>query len=81
MENLFQFGAVDIRKQVSAAFDSVNLINRLLNEDLTENKKKTIERNVRHLELMMTKEKFVEALTEQENTQITTCITAGLAVI
>ena len=66
-------------KAISAAFDSVNLINRLILETADDNKKSNVERNVKHLELMLTKEFFTEALTESQRTEIETCITAGNA--
>lgn len=57
-----------IAQSVSAAFDSVDLIN--LNEDDAA----TIERNVEHLCIMMGKEWFVEALTVEQILQINTII-------
>ena len=54
----------EIEKSVSAAFDSVDLINR--NEDDAE----TIERNVEHLKIMIAKEWFAEALTEEQTSII-----------
>jgi hypothetical protein len=53
-----------IAQNVSAAFDSVDLINR--NEDDAE----TIERNVEHLKIMMAKEWFAEALTAEQAAEI-----------
>jgi hypothetical protein len=64
-------------KAISAAFDSVNLINRLILETADDNKKSNVERNVKHLELMLTKEFFTEALTEFQRTEIDACILAG----
>jgi hypothetical protein len=64
-------------KAISAAFDSVNLINRLILETADDKKKSNVERNVKHLELMLTKEFFTEALTESQITEIEMCITAG----
>lgn len=52
-----------IAQSVSAAFDSVDLINR--NEDDAT----TIERNVEHLRIMMAKEWFYNSLNE-ENKQL-----------
>ncbi len=57
-----------IAQSVSAAFDSVDLINR--NEDDSE----TIERNVEHLRIMMSYEWFVSALTIEQMEQINTII-------
>jgi hypothetical protein len=69
------------QQAIKAAFDSVNLINRLVTETANENNKKTVERNVDHLELMMTKDFFSEALTSQQRTNIETCISAGKSFI
>lgn len=57
-----------IAQSVSAAFDSVDLIN--LNEDDAA----TIERNVEHLRIMMDKEWFVSALTAEQTEQINAII-------
>ena len=65
MENLTQ---EQIARSISAAFDSVELINR--NEDDAE----TIERNVEHLRIMMSYEWFVSALTTEQSEQINTII-------
>ena len=66
-------------KAVSAAFDSVNLINKLVLETADDKKKANVDRNVKHLELMLTKEFFTEALTEHQRTDIDACIVAGEA--
>lgn len=65
MENLT---SEQIAQSISAAFDSVELINR--NEDDAE----TIERNVEHLRIMMSYEWFVNALTTEQAEQINTII-------
>ena len=70
-----------IQKDVSAAFDSVNLINKLVLETISDKKKSNVERNVEHLELMMTKEFFSSTLTEEQTTEITDCISEGKAYI
>lgn len=57
-----------IAQSVSAAFDSVDLINR--NEDDAE----TIERNVEHLRIMMGFEWFASALTAEQTEQINAII-------
>jgi len=64
-------------KSISAAFDSVNLINNLIMEEITDNKKNTVDRNVKHLELMLRKEFFTEALTPTQKDEIETCILVG----
>jgi hypothetical protein len=68
-------------KAVSAAFDSVNLINKLITETADDKKKENVDRNVKHLELMLTKEFFTEALTAEQKTEIETCIAAGKTYI
>jgi hypothetical protein len=64
-------------KSISAAFDSVNLINKLITETVDDKKKANVERNIKHLELMLTKEFFTEALTTPQSEQINDCIAAG----
>jgi hypothetical protein len=68
-------------KAVSAAFDSVNLINKLITEEATDKKKDNVKRNVGHLEVMLSKEFFTEALTPTQKTEIDACILAGKAYI
>jgi hypothetical protein len=68
-------------KSVSAAFDSVNLINKLITETADDKKKENVDRNVKHLELMLTKEFFTTALTTEQRADIDACIVAGKAYI
>jgi hypothetical protein len=68
-------------KAISAAFDSVNLINKLITETADDKKKENVDRNVKHLELMMTKEFFTTALTKIQTTQLEECIAAGKAYV
>jgi len=68
-------------KSVSSAFDSVNLINKLITETADEKKKSTVERNAKHLELMLTKDFFLTALTSLQKTQIETAISSGNSYI
>ena len=68
-------------KAVSAAYDSVNLINKLVLETIDDKKKSTVDRNVKHLEVMLTKEFFTEALTTEQTTEIEACIEAGKTYI
>lgn len=73
MEELTQ---QQIAKQVAAAFDSVNLINKLDGiEILTNDEIDTYNRNVEHLKIMMGKDWFVNALTAEQTTQINNLIT------
>lgn len=72
MEDLTQ---QQIEKQVSAAFDSVNLINKLDGiEILTNDEIDTYNRNVEHLKIMMGKDWFVTALTTSQKTKINNLI-------
>lgn len=60
-----------LEKSISAAFDSVNLINRLNElEPLSEEDADTKLRNQKHLEIMLTKEYFSEALTSVQTAKI-----------
>lgn len=68
-------------KAISAAFDSVALINKLVAETADDKKKASVERNVKHLELMLTKEFFTTALTTEQRTEIEACIAAGNSYI
>jgi hypothetical protein len=68
-----------IQQHISAAFDSVNLINNEITQEATDNRKDTVKRNVQHLEIMIGKEWFTEGCTEQQETDINTAITAGNA--
>lgn len=72
MENLT---TEQISQSVSAAFDSVNLINELnAKTDKTEKDIETIERNVDHLIVMMGFEWFATALTPEQSTAINSII-------
>jgi hypothetical protein len=64
-------------KAISAAFDSVNLINKLITETADDKKKSAVERNVKHLELMLTKDFFLNVLTPTQKTEIETSISNG----
>jgi hypothetical protein len=65
------------QQSISAAFDSVNLINNTILEIVNDNNKSTVTRNVQHLEIMLSKEWFLEALTQQQLTDINSCIANG----
>jgi hypothetical protein len=66
-----------VQRHISAAFDSVNLINEEITKEVTDNRKDTVKRNYQHLELMIAKEWFEAGCTEQQVTDINTCIAAG----
>tara|TARA_Y100001937_G_C7038266_1_gene293366 strand:+ start:60 stop:269 length:210 start_codon:yes stop_codon:yes gene_type:complete len=64
----------EIAHHYSAAMDSVNLINALVaQETLTDEEQDTIDRNVAHLQLMVTKDYW----TTEDLTPFNDAITAG----
>jgi hypothetical protein len=68
MENLTQ---EEIQNSVNAAYDSVNLINELnLIEELSKEEKDTLDRNKEHLKIMLAKEWFFNALTEEQKVEL-----------
>jgi len=72
----------EIQNSISAAFDSVNLINGIVNgnqmaNESSQEKQDTIERNVGHLNIMLSKSWFADALTEQQEADINAAIVAG----
>jgi len=66
-----------VQQHISAAFDSVNLINDEITKEVTDNRKDTVKRNVQHLELMIAKDWFEAGCTAQQVTDINACIAAG----
>ncbi len=64
-----------VQRSISAAFDSVNLINQLKAQpSLTEEEQDRVNRNVEHLRIMLAKEWFSEGLTEQQIIDIDYCL-------
>ena len=60
-----------IAQSISAAFDSVNLVAELkAKASVTEDEQGTIDRNVEHLNIMLGKDWFAEALTTEQAEQI-----------
>ena len=60
-----------IAQSISAAFDSVNLVAELkAKASVTEDEQGTIDRNVEHLNIMLGKEWFAEALTAEQASDI-----------
>ena len=58
-------------KSVSAAYDSVNLIAELkAKESLTEEEVDRLDRNKKHIEIMLTKEWFAKALTAEQKAEL-----------
>jgi hypothetical protein len=69
----------EIQKSISAAMDSVSFITKKISETKTEERVKGVNRNIKHLEHMLTKEWFSGALSTQQRTDIDTSITDGKA--
>jgi hypothetical protein len=68
MENLTQ---EEIQNSVNAAYDSVKLINELnLIEELSKEEKDTLSRNKEHIEIMLAKKWFFNALTEDQKVEL-----------
>ena len=64
-----------VQRSISAAFDSVNLINQLKAQpSLTEEEQDRVNRNSEHLRIMLAKEWFSTGLTEQQKTDIDSCL-------
>lgn len=64
-----------IEKHVKSAFDSVDLINALLTKsNLDEQDNDDMDRNVKHLKIMMAYEWFASALTSEQELQINAII-------
>lgn len=64
-----------LQKSISAAFDSVNLINELKAKlSLTEEEQDRLDRNKEHLTIMLGKDWFSNGLTEQQKNEIDTCL-------
>ena len=63
----FELTQEKISKSVLAAYDSVNLINELkAKSSLTEEETKILSRNQEHIRVMMTKNWFSAALTNEQ---------------
>jgi len=63
------------QRSISAAFDSVGLINELkAKPSLTEEEQDRLDRNVEHLRIMLAKDWFSDSLTEQQKNDINSCL-------
>jgi hypothetical protein len=71
----------EVQGHISAAFDSVNLINEVVATPATEETKKTVERNFKHLEIMLAKDWFEAGLTAAQKTDINASVAAGKAYV
>ena len=68
MEELTQ---EQIEKSISAAYDSVSLINELNSKEvLTEKEADSKDRNIEHIKIMLSKEWFANALTKDQKTEL-----------
>ena len=68
MEELTQ---AQIEKSISAAYDSVSLINGLNSKEvLTEEEADSKDRNIEHIKIMLSKEWFANALTKNQKTEL-----------
>jgi len=64
-----------IDKSILAAYDSVNLINELkAKESLTEEEVDRLDRNKKHIEIMLAKEWFSNGLTKAQKTELQSII-------
>jgi len=64
-----------IEKSISAAYDSVSLINELNSKEaLTEEEDDTKNRNIEHLKIMLSKEWFESALSETQKAELETVV-------
>jgi hypothetical protein len=67
-----------IQRGISAAMDSVTLINERITEiPATEKSKKIVKANVQHLELMLTQDWFEGGLDAAKRTSIDSAISTG----
>jgi hypothetical protein len=61
----------EIQRNILAAYDSVILINELLElETVTAEEQDRIDRNKEHLKVMLEKEWFADALTEEQKQEL-----------
>jgi hypothetical protein len=68
MEELTQ---EQIERSISAAYDSVSLINELNSKEvLAEEEDDAKNRNIEHLKIMLSKEWFANALTKDQKTEL-----------
>jgi hypothetical protein len=74
MENLIPTQEI-IDKTVESSFHSVGLINKLKTQmSLSEDDQDTIQRNIDHLNLLLSKEWYVEALTEEQRAEVDSAV-------
>ena len=66
-----------VQKSISAAFDSVNLINKTITNPVTDKTKRLVELNYKHCELMLTKDWFVAGLQGTQKADIESSIASA----
>lgn len=71
----------EIQGSIRAAFDSVNLINEQILLPLTDETSDSVDRNYRHLQVMLSKDWFSEALTTEERAAIDKSIEDSLTYL
>ena len=65
------FTPEEVAKSVSAAYDSVAIVNQLNGKiDITEEETATLDRNIEHIRIMIGKEWFVAGLTPLQVTEL-----------
>lgn len=74
----------EIQQSISAAFDSVGLINGIIDGSQmadadAQDKADTVERNVGHLKIMLGHDWFTGGCTEDQLTDLNAAVTAGEA--
>ena len=71
MEQEITYTPEEVAQSVSAAYDSVTIVNELNGKlDITEEELATLDRNVEHIRIMMGKEWFVAGLTDKQITEL-----------
>lgn len=73
--------APEIAQSISAAFDSVNLCNAVIALSATADNVNSVRRNYQHLEIMLAKTWFAEALTVEQASAIDTVIADSIAYV
>ena len=68
---------VNAQQSISAAFDSVNLINETITKPTDDENKDSVKRNVEHLEIMLGKDFFSNELTTEQRSEIDNTIISG----
>jgi hypothetical protein len=71
MEQEITYTPEQVAKSISAAYDSVTIVNELNGKmDITEEELATLDRNVEHIRIMMGKEWFIAGLTDKQITEL-----------